>query len=1311
MNLLPLRDLIISKPRPETTLSLVPAFREQPKGTVETYLFTDTIRHHFTEILETVATGRGQGFWIQAEYGAGKTHFLAALAALLANQQGDLWPAVQDEEVRLYQRRLQESRLFPVVVSLRGMGQADTLTGRSLVDVLLENGFQEAVTAAGLSGQVQVTAAEDLVAWLENQASPALRQDVEAFVRHKTGRPPQEYRAYEGTGALARLIAEYCQEHAITPTIAASVKDRLAYLYRQITSLPSHRYNGLLVVIDEYEGWEKTHASPAARAHDEDVLETLAYLLPRDLGYSVYTIVASQSAAPAKLQGGQAGDRFIPIPLLASQNERDYDIIVSRRVRGLNEDRLPEIRDHYDYCRQQFDFAQNLTEQEFRDIFPFQPRCFEVARHITARDLPTARSGIIVFHEAISHAELLRREMLIRVADLLKSPHLVDDCLSTPVYREAYNAYKVAKEALPTLELDDADSPLAQAILDTLFLWYLAYMERPRPMSLKDLAQATLTTSDFLQAEDNVALVLAQMQSLPQVCFENQQASFTPAGGEGPSVVALFNEYRRRAQADSYAVSSTWTNSFFLRPQETQGLPGLFSDFAPDEPVQRQFEHRNLVYSGQVIVASRWQLDWGLPLPKEDLHFRVVILTSEAAQAVSPQDLQDRRIAVVVPSPLDEEATRAAADYLAWQRMNEDYAVDKRNGKDADPARAWLAGQRGTVLARLIDTHLRQYQNGRVVTKDNLGISARTAFGLTSNDRRIGAILEQLLMAAYPQLPVDWERLRGPLRPAEASRVFDGYFAPSPRTADTAAARNFGVALGFSHAEKPSHFAPQQSKALDLIAHHLEERKGELPVWRLYETLANPPYGLPYVVIQLYLLAFLRRGDPKVELTLKRDHKLRMRSGQPVARDRLTATSLVDLDFRSGLERGFDALVAAAGPSWNDTLAYGREIAEGLRATTDPADAEQQAQHLATALSRLKEEVADTRPNLASLQKALDGRLPENDTAALHRLDDLYLTAGADYATFYERATVTYKTPDDLRDDRRAFERLKQLSNLAAEIISAKRYLEDVQPRQSDQELAADRFTLLGQLSLDSLAAQPNLWAGLKTNFETFQGRYRNAYQKHHRDTQAELKCLQDSLAEAPRRLQALALLNSISELGTPRGEDLAGRFQALQQRLQPCPAPFNTLTLEISPVCPQCGLTLTAEAPRTEVEGFLRDLERALTEQQRCLASEAIRRVLARSRETKVTTFVQVVQTANLAALVDVMDEELVTFIRVLLAEEEVGTGETDVLHRFAQDYPTLEEADLPKAVAHFEKLLQEAFAEARQANPEKKAVRLTLR
>ncbi len=305
--LLPIQDLISPKPEPKLTPSLVPAFRANAREMVETYVFTDTIRAHFDAILEPVATGHGQAFWVQAESGAGKPHFLVTLAALLANTADDtLWQLVQDGHIRQAQKRLRASRLFPVVLSLRGESAGDPYFGRSLLDVLLEEGFGNALEAANLLEEVQVTAADDILAWLEHTASPAIRADAEAFVNQQGNQTLAAYRDNEGTDAVAALLSQYFGSVGIRPDIASGQKERLGHIYRQLTDEDGPGYDGLLVLIDEYEGWEKGHNTPEELSRDTELLETLGSLLPVDLGYQVYTVVASQSAVPAKLQGSQA---------------------------------------------------------------------------------------------------------------------------------------------------------------------------------------------------------------------------------------------------------------------------------------------------------------------------------------------------------------------------------------------------------------------------------------------------------------------------------------------------------------------------------------------------------------------------------------------------------------------------------------------------------------------------------------------------------------------------------------------------------------------------------------------------------------------------------------------------------------------------------------------------------------------------------------------------------------------------------------------------------------------------------------------
>ena len=69
-------------------------------------------------------------------------------------------------------------------------------------------------------------------------------------------------------------------------------------------------------------------------------------------------------------------------------------------------------------------------------------------------------------------------------------------------------------------------------------------------------------------------------------------------------------------------------------------------------------------------------------------------------------------------------------------------------------------------------------------------------------------------------------------------------------------------------------------------------------------------------------------------------------------------------------------------------------------------------------------------------------------------------------------------------------------------------------------------------------------------------------------------------------------------------------------------------------------------------------------------------------------TTFLQAVRAADLAALVDVMSPKLAELIERLLAKESILTAETDVLARLAERFPSLEESDIEAVVSEFHSL-----------------------
>src|SRR6266403_5685911 len=101
MDIRELDRIIAVKPEPQTTPSLAQAItRTKARETVADYHFTPSLRAHFKRVFDCIVHRKGQGFWVQAEYGAGKTHFLAALVDLLMWRELELWKSFHDEELK-----------------------------------------------------------------------------------------------------------------------------------------------------------------------------------------------------------------------------------------------------------------------------------------------------------------------------------------------------------------------------------------------------------------------------------------------------------------------------------------------------------------------------------------------------------------------------------------------------------------------------------------------------------------------------------------------------------------------------------------------------------------------------------------------------------------------------------------------------------------------------------------------------------------------------------------------------------------------------------------------------------------------------------------------------------------------------------------------------------------------------------------------------------------------------------------------------------------------------------------------------------
>jgi hypothetical protein len=199
MSLRELSRVVEPKPEPQTTPSLAQLIEKgNSKACVSEYYTTPALRDHLKRVFECVVHRKGQGFWVQAEYGAGKTHFLGVLINLLMWPDQGVWQCLRDNELKKeYDGPVSKLRMFSIAFSLRGLGDTE---GKDSLMRVIEGQIRESLDQHDpeLSKQVKLTSAELADAWYSSEASLVLRPAVSAFFQKEFHCAPEEYWSKNG---------------------------------------------------------------------------------------------------------------------------------------------------------------------------------------------------------------------------------------------------------------------------------------------------------------------------------------------------------------------------------------------------------------------------------------------------------------------------------------------------------------------------------------------------------------------------------------------------------------------------------------------------------------------------------------------------------------------------------------------------------------------------------------------------------------------------------------------------------------------------------------------------------------------------------------------------------------------------------------------------------------------------------------------------------------------------------------------------------------------------------------------------------
>lgn len=1179
-----LDKIITVKAEPETTPSLSDIIqKEKAIQTVSDYLFTTALRAHFKRIFECVVDRKGQGFWVQAEYGAGKTHFLGTLVDLLVWRELKVWAELRDQELKSeYSGALAKSRWFPVAFSLRGMGQSDE--GDSLMRVF-EQQIRESLKgfAPGLDAQVNITSAELADYWFHNEATDAERAGVKFFFEKEHKSSPEDYRSKNGKNKFGQ---ELVRSKLPEGRLRGKFKERFAHIYEQITKLGG--YEGIIFVVDEFRSWQDRHPQGTpAYAEDEEVLETLAFVLPTE-HLNIITIIASQGDMPQKLSGGGEGDRFVPLYLLADKNKSDFGEIVTFRCRELQKGAATDIKDYYDYCRKEYKFIRqaNISLDYFSAIFPFQPRCFDVMRRITQNaekhNLPTARSAIRMAWQTLADSKFLKGRRLITLPDIFDTDELRKG-LNHEHYRDAYLNLQSAVEQLGELDVGAEEQEQCKAILQTLLLWAL---------SLPDNLRDGLTAQEVAEAswlQDDAVGATAQAEHLLDVLIQNGfpvRTEKKSRGGEQVSLYSyeisavqaqpakLFAPLKKKYLQDGKRQDEKWLESLFwdltiITPEAQSELGvngGILAAFAPPDqrtakerqnnlPAKYSMPHRSaastrrvhkVAYSGEVVVSDRWRDEFGEEIKHTDQHFRLVYLTSKPSDTDDKitAALKDTRIAVCRPEVLTQETRDALADMLAAEEMKKDCSAPNQGS-----LRDYGDTKRRDAIKTILKCQQDEFRRGRVLTQKGYGIPATEVF--TAPKEREEVLAARLLEKSYDTPLFSPKEIKKDFSENDARKLFAGLFTKEPANAEKDAVVNFGPGLELTVKSHPSEFKPDHSQALAKIREALTG-VSDKPINDLKSTFCRPPYALTDEIVILYLFALVRSGA--WEIVLNPATSIQLANGKLLPGNKLTAHALALVKWNTQLDKALlgARIVKSVETKWDAVLPFARVLDETLKPAATPDEELQRNEQMLAILAKLKTEITEVAGSIGVRSSKLGGTVPKSFTEICARLKALATVES--YQQFDAAVRESYADPEKFRDAFDQYAKARKLRDRALELSQARDYLTaacDLNPN-----LTLTHQALLDQLKFDPLFAQPHLIEARLESFKHWKEGYVQAYRKGHRAFYESLHKLAELMNTLSKKVFALHRLNGVVELGPsfPGTSNVTSDLDKLQKALWVCP-------------------------------------------------------------------------------------------------------------------------------------------------------------
>jgi hypothetical protein len=510
--------------------------RAEPR-TVKDFLI-DPVRSLLNDVLRQLAAPYdpsskvnpiGQGWWIQAEFGSGKSHLLSFIGAVALGDK-KVWDIVNELETKakkgkresLYQfydsgiakKSTGKSKgIFVAVKTLVGQGGGTigvTDTGRKLTEYILEAVQDEYHAENGKPISVYPVEMladrfeqdieryrKDLGKFLKDPKffDEEEQEDLEKFLDDLRSSKSQTVRRDCGQ-KLWRFYTEYLQ---VTPKLPGESEEVLKHM---VETLIAEGYEGVILIMDEVSLFMKNRTDDQ-RVEDEKTLVVLSNRLAKTHCLPVWTICSAQQALESKMgvKNIIANDRLKNVALLQDESNF-YDIVLSR-VRTITQPN--SIEPYFEDYHKGFNWPDAIGSETFKRFFPFYKPAIDVLRAVSY-NLTTLRSSVHFMHQT------LKTQRKAKSNELITLWQMFDDVVSyeedpsgttagiaaiSSKFNDEYKAYLAGRRIIgqATKGWLKVYASRCEKILKTLFLYYIAKIQ-PNGLSVEEIMNSVMEWKD-----------------------------------------------------------------------------------------------------------------------------------------------------------------------------------------------------------------------------------------------------------------------------------------------------------------------------------------------------------------------------------------------------------------------------------------------------------------------------------------------------------------------------------------------------------------------------------------------------------------------------------------------------------------------------------------------------------------------------------------------------------------------------------------------------------------------------------------------